>query len=481
MHNMTKSLTLVHPHRSILHGERNAMAKTAERPSGQRGERLSHVDLIQSVADGVIVPPEPAEVLDSWRRCTIEHHINPDRRATPHIITESELRTSRERLGKILDLAQEEIDRLYAIVSQENYVVLFCDTEGIAIRHRGNPAMADQFRYWGIWVGGVWSEEIEGTNGIGTCITEQKPIIVHRDQHFRTRHIGLSCLAAPIFDATGRLAAVLDISSMTAPPSDRSHAMALAATTVSARAIEERVFRDCYSQAWIVAAVPADESGPALLLAVDVDRRVVGADRVARLAFALDDKILMQGLHLSRIFAYDSSLFPRTAGDDVAATLRRVGSGDSWRALITAPGPKVWRGLSDKRAHLGPRISMLGTLPIAEQTADIRGGLAPGITRRISQYIDSHIGENISLEAMAEMAGLSVFHFSRAFRQATGVAPHGYLLQRRIEHAAHLLSRTELPLSEIALAVGFSDHSHFARHFRRHTGTTPSVARWQQR
>ena len=479
MHNLTVDTRV---HGSILHGERDAMAKTAERPSGQRGERLSHVDLIRSVAEGVVVPFEPTEVLDSWRRCTTEHHINPDRRTTPHIITESELRTSRERLGKILDLAQEEIDRLYAIVSQENYVVLLCDTEGIAIRHRGNPAMADQFRYWGIWVGGVWSEEIEGTNGIGTCITEQKPIIVHRDQHFRTRHIGLSCLASPIFDATGKLAAVLDISTMTAPPPlDRSHAMALAATTVAARAIEERVFRDCYSQTWNIAAVPADESEPALLLAVDDDRRVVGADRVARLAFALDDKILMRGLHLSRIFAYDSSLFPRTAGEDVAATLRRVGSGDSWRALITAPGPKIWRGLTDKRAHLGPRISMLGTLPIAEQTADTRGGLAPGITRRISQYIDSHLGENISLEAMAEMAGLSVYHFSRAFRQSTGVAPHGYLLQRRIEHAARLLSRTELPLSEIALAVGFSDHSHFARHFRRLTGTTPSVARWQQR
>jgi AraC-like DNA-binding protein len=124
---------------------------------------------------------------------------------------------------------------------------------------------------------------------------------------------------------------------------------------------------------------------------------------------------------------------------------------------------------------------MLGALPIAGQTADIHGGLAPGITRRISEYIDSHLGENISLEAMAEMAGLSVYHFSRAFRQSIGVAPHGYLLQRRIEHAAHLLSRTELPLSEIALAVGFSDHSHFARRFRRLTGTTPSVARWQQR
>ena len=457
------------------------MAKTAKRPSGQRGEKLSHVDLIRSVAEGVVVPFEPVEVLDSWRRCTSEHHINPDRRTTPHVITESELRTSRERLGKILDLAQEEIDRLYAIVSQEHYVVLFCDTEGIAIYHRGNEAMADQFRYWGIWVGGVWSEEIEGTNGIGTCITEQKPIIVHRDQHFRTRHIGLSCSTAPIFDATGKLVAVLDTSSMTPSTSDRSHAMALAATTASARAIEERLFRECYSQAWNVAAVPADENGPALLLAVDDDRRVVGADRVARLAFALDEETLRQGLHLSKIFTHDSSLFRRTAGQDIAVPLTRTGSADPWRALITAPGPKAWRSFSDKMAHSRPRISMLGALPIAASTADIHGGLAPGITRRISEYIDSHLGESISLEAMAEMAGLSVNHFARAFRQSTGLAPHAYLVQRRIEQAERLLSRTDLPLSQIALAVGFADHSHFARHFRRLTGATPSVARWHQR
>ena len=457
------------------------MAVTAEPPSGQRGKRVSHVDLIQSAASGAGVPFEPAEVLDSWRRCTIEHHINPDRPAMPHIITASELRASRERLGKILDLAQEEIDRLYAIVSQEHYVVLFCDTQGIAIYHRGNEAMADQFRYWGIWVGGVWSEEIEGTNGIGTCITEQKPIIVHRDQHFRTRHIGLSCSTAPIFDATGKLVAVLDTSSMTPSTSDRSHTMALAATTASARAIEERLFRECYSQTWNVAAVPADESGPALLLAVDDDRRIVGADRVARLAFALDEEILRQGLYLSKVFTHDSSLFRRTAGQDIAVPLTRTGSADPWRALITAPGPKAWRSFSDKTAHSRPRISMLGALPIGASTADVHGGLAPGITRRISEYIDSHLGESISLEAMAEMAGLSLNHFARAFRQSTGLAPHAYLVQRRIEQAERLLSRTDLPLSQIALAVGFADHSHFARHFRRLTGATPSVARWQQR
>jgi AraC-like DNA-binding protein len=79
------------------------------------------------------------------------------------------------------------------------------------------------------------------------------------------------------------------------------------------------------------------------------------------------------------------------------------------------------------------------------------------------------------------MAGLSVFHFARAFRQSFGMPPHSYLLRRRIERADRLLEQTELSLSEIALSTGFSDQSHFAKHFRRLTGMTPSTARWNRR
>jgi hypothetical protein len=73
-------------------------------------------------------------------------------------------------------------------------VVLLCDQHGVAIEHRGEEALGDQFRFWGPWLGGVWSEEVEGTNGIGTCIAEKRPITVHLSQHFRARHIALSCI-----------------------------------------------------------------------------------------------------------------------------------------------------------------------------------------------------------------------------------------------------------------------------------------------
>src|SRR5262245_58008194 len=167
--------------------------------------RMGH--LHAGSADAELVDVAPAhdagsvDVALSWRRCTAEHHLDPNVGSAPNILTERELADRRDAFYTIPVLAQEEIDRLYAIVRQLGYVVLLCNTEGIALHHRGNQAMADQFKYWGVWLGGVWSEHIEGTNGIGTCIVEQRPISVHRDQHFRSRHAGLSCAGAPVFDA----------------------------------------------------------------------------------------------------------------------------------------------------------------------------------------------------------------------------------------------------------------------------------------
>jgi transcriptional regulator of acetoin/glycerol metabolism/AraC-like DNA-binding protein len=458
------------------------MAKAVKHRIGYETKGSSHVDNIESVVSDGSQVPGAEEVSGSWRRCAIEHRIDPNSRTAPHIVTESEIRAYRQSLEDIIVQAQVEIDRLYAIVRQEGYVVLFCNTNGIAIHHRGDETQVDQFKYWGIWAGGVWSEEIEGTNGIGTCIAEQRPVSIHRDQHFRMRHIELSCAGVPIFDARGRLVAALDTSSMTPASSDRSHALALAATTVSARAIEERLFRECFRQAWNIAAVPVDDIMPALLLAVDNDQRVVGADRVARLAFALDDKNLSDGVHLSMLFGYDSALFRRNIGQDIAARFMRARGAEWWHALITPPSKsRNWHSSAETVMRSQPRISLLGSLPIATPSIPSPSGLPPALTRRICRYIDSHLDEKISLDALAAMAGLSVHHFARSFKQTVGVPPHSYLLQRRVEAAQHMLRDTELPLSEIAAAVGFSDHSHLARHFRRLTGMPPSAARWKQR
>jgi AraC-like DNA-binding protein len=220
-----------------------------------------------------------------------------------------------------------------------------------------------------------------------------------------------------------------------------------------------------------------------VLLAVDRDQRVVGADRVARLVFGLTEDHMTRGILLRAVFDCEVPLLRCTAGEDTAACLTGGGGGEVWNALITPPqnASSAARRTSGPSLHTRPRIALLDHLPTLTPESPIRGGLPPTVARRIREYVDSHLDENVGLDTLASTAGLSVHHFARAFRQSVGEPPHAYLLRRRVERAQEMLKQTDLPLSDIALAVGFADHSHLTRHFKRLVGMTPSAARWHQR
>ena len=91
--------------------------------------------------------------------------------------------------------------------------------------------------------------------------------------------------------------------------------------------------------------------------------------------------------------------------------------------------------------------------------------------------MNDNLGEKLSLEAIAGVAGISPSHFVALFRQSTGSAPHQYVLTQRIEKAKQLLTQTKLPVSEIAVRTGFADQSHFTRVLRDRTGLTPRQLR----
>jgi AraC family transcriptional regulator len=97
--------------------------------------------------------------------------------------------------------------------------------------------------------------------------------------------------------------------------------------------------------------------------------------------------------------------------------------------------------------------------------------------RRVEEYVRANFDRCISLSDLAKVAGLSRMHFAAQFRTATGYRPHEYLLHQRIEHAKSLLSSSEMPLAEVALAVGFCTQAHFSTVFKRLAGETP--ARWR--
>ena len=109
-----------------------------------------------------------------------------------------------------------------------------------------------------------------------------------------------------------------------------------------------------------------------------------------------------------------------------------------------------------------------------------RGGLPPRAVRRIREYVDQNLDRRISVEALAALANLSVCYFVRAFKKSVGLTPHDYLIRRRVERTMELLADTDIPLSQIALAAGFADQSHFSRRFRQHVGMSPRDYRWSR-
>jgi AraC family transcriptional regulator len=107
----------------------------------------------------------------------------------------------------------------------------------------------------------------------------------------------------------------------------------------------------------------------------------------------------------------------------------------------------------------------------------LRGGLPVWQQRRIIEFIEEHLAEEISLTALAELADLSLYHFARAFTQSFGVPPHRYHMARRMDRAKTLLRRPALTVTEIGVQAGFRETSSFTRAFRRLTGLTPTEYR----
>jgi AraC-like DNA-binding protein len=106
-----------------------------------------------------------------------------------------------------------------------------------------------------------------------------------------------------------------------------------------------------------------------------------------------------------------------------------------------------------------------------------RGGLALWQQRIVAAYVEEHLAELIALSTLAGLVRLSSFYFCRAFKQSFGIPPHRYHINRRIERAKTLLADSTRSVSDIALAVGFSETSSFSAAFRQSTGTAPTEYR----
>lgn len=115
------------------------------------------------------------------------------------------------------------------------------------------------------------------------------------------------------------------------------------------------------------------------------------------------------------------------------------------------------------------------------QQEHLNGGLSGVKLRRVMSFISENYAEDIKLGELAQAAGMSNFHFAREFKRTTGTTPHQYLIKFRIDRAKSLLADNNMSLVEVGLRSGFSHQSHFTRLFRRITGATPHAFRLRLR
>src|SRR5437870_2162692 len=267
-------------------------------PTGTRVRLIDSVVRGRSRNEG---PSAPEYVKRSWLRCLNEYGLNPDSGADPVVVSRQDLLARKEQNLELVSFADVEMANLYQQLAGSGYSIILTDRDGVLLSYYGDPSFKRAASRTGLVPGAAWSERHGGTNGMGTCLLERAPVIVHREQHFLTRNTGLTCCAAPVFDPRGELVAVLDASG----ESDRAQQHTLVLVNMSAQMIENRMFLHRFRDAFVVRF----HSRPELvgtwgegIIALDASGVIAALDRNAlfQLGFKCSGELV--GAPLERVF-----------------------------------------------------------------------------------------------------------------------------------------------------------------------------------
>jgi transcriptional regulator of acetoin/glycerol metabolism len=247
----------------------------------------------------------------SWRRCLDQYQLDPASRRAPNVVEHLRLQDHRAPLEHIIAVAHWQMSNLHQQLGRDGHVVLLTDARGVAIDSVFNESERAEFQRSGLWLGSVWSEDCEGTNGVGTCLVERAHVTIRRDEHFRGKHVGLTCSASPIFDASGGLLAVLNLSSVRDDHSLQQHFQAMALTNLSAKLIESCFFLGNDPQRYLLRFHP--EAGFVGLLG----EGLLSFDESARISSVNDAALDLLGLSRDQVVGQSLTMLMETPIDEV--------------------------------------------------------------------------------------------------------------------------------------------------------------------
>jgi sigma-54 dependent transcriptional regulator, acetoin dehydrogenase operon transcriptional activator AcoR len=240
-------------------------------------------------------------VRQSWSRCVNEYQLHPAKPREPTFIKRAELEERRERRADVIACARYEMTTLYQQLADVESAVVLTDTDGVIVHMVSSPEFAAEVGPLGLRVGGMWSETAAGTNGMGTCLAASGPVTVRREDHFFTQFAELTCSAVPVYDPSGDIAAVLDVTSRSSLM--QQHLLVLLGMT--ARMIENRLidlrFRNAHplhfhSRPEFVYTLHEGK------LAVRDDGRILAANRSALFQLGLQSMDDIRSRHIEDLF-----------------------------------------------------------------------------------------------------------------------------------------------------------------------------------
>jgi transcriptional regulator of acetoin/glycerol metabolism len=361
----------------------------------------------------------PSVIAESWH-LSLENGLDPFEGVGDYVLNEREFSNQTSQYSKLINYSRPELETLYDQIAGSNFVIALGSPDGVVL-----DTLADtQFGYSSagkaVIPASVWTEELRGTNALGTCLRTRKPVQVYGGEHYLRVHSDVSCISAPIYDGKGNLAGLLDASCRSTIR--QQHTAAL--VQMSAGNIENSLIRNSHDNCIIIQFHPRQEYLTTLsagLLVLDETFRVVAANRRGN-AFISSEKDLM-GKHFDELFDNNiESLIQHLATGEVLRVRDNVGSAVSIRcvankaafalARMSLSGAELPKAPSRVRVKnhfrdvvigdkaLGAQLSKISSVLHENPVIHIRGDVGTGksLTARMLHAASERDGEFVSID-----------------------------------------------------------------------------------
>lgn len=263
----------------------------------------NHEEFVRNVLEGNAVARSDVDDLTfaSWKRCRDDFGLDPGMNPEPVIVDRADLQERLEHYNRLLAIARPEMTDLYQQLAGSGHAIMLTDRDGVLLNYIGDPQFTDAAAHAGMQTGAVWNEAAQGTNGMGTCLVEKKPLVIHKSSHFFAQNASLTCAAAPIFDPHGNILAVLDASSESKMA--QQHTMVL--LNMSAQVIENRAFFCAMKDDYVLRFHARSEFLSTLgegAIAFDPEGHILAANRSAMFQLSLESPQQIVGQKIQELF-----------------------------------------------------------------------------------------------------------------------------------------------------------------------------------